>query len=79
MIPGGAVNNTPRSCVPGFRLLVCYLKMHCIAELFTLFLLPIGICRVSFIIKTQYRLNRKGLLLSNCGSAGGGLRMQLAF
>ncbi|KAJ5416954.1 uncharacterized protein N7487_000504 [Penicillium crustosum] len=33
MIPGGAVNNTPRSCVPGFRLLVCSLKMHCIGLL----------------------------------------------
>ncbi|KAJ5198945.1 hypothetical protein N7491_000489 [Penicillium cf. griseofulvum] len=30
MIPGGAVNNTPRSFVPGFRSLVCFLKMHCI-------------------------------------------------
>ncbi|KAJ5470273.1 hypothetical protein N7530_007630 [Penicillium desertorum] len=28
MIPGGAVNNTPRSCVPGFRSLVCFIKMH---------------------------------------------------
>ncbi|KAJ5804148.1 uncharacterized protein N7518_000451 [Penicillium psychrosexuale] len=29
MIPGGAVNNTPRSCVPGFGSFVCSLKMHC--------------------------------------------------
>ncbi|KAJ5512448.1 hypothetical protein N7463_002000 [Penicillium fimorum] len=32
MIPGGAVNNTPRSCVPGFRSLVCSPKMHCIVS-----------------------------------------------
>ncbi|KAJ5263071.1 hypothetical protein N7497_008686 [Penicillium chrysogenum] len=33
MIPGGAVNSTPRSCVPGFRSLVCFIKMHCIKVL----------------------------------------------
>ncbi|KAJ5830152.1 uncharacterized protein N7525_008405 [Penicillium rubens] len=55
MIPGGAVNNTPRSCVPGFRSLVCFIKMHCI-RLFTLSILSIEVCRVSFI---------KVLLLSN--------------
>ncbi|KAJ6185742.1 hypothetical protein N7519_007043 [Penicillium mononematosum] len=76
MIPGGAVNNTPRSCVPGFRSLVCFIKMHCIVStswlactgdcrtiraalidklsssrrrLFTLFILSIEVCRVSFI------------------------------
>ncbi|KAJ5958432.1 uncharacterized protein N7479_005582 [Penicillium vulpinum] len=50
MIPGGVVNNAPCSCVPGFRLLVCSLKMHCILStlwrcLFTLFLLSLNLPR----------------------------------
>ncbi|KAJ5685454.1 hypothetical protein N7455_010856 [Penicillium solitum] len=81
MIPGGAVNNTPRSCVPGFRLLVCSLKMHCIVSgacsLYSFYPLRFAAFHSSF--KHNTGSIERGCYCLICGSAGGGLRMRLAF
>ncbi|KAJ5602823.1 hypothetical protein N7537_005779 [Penicillium hordei] len=67
MIPGGAVNNTPRSCVPGFRRCLFY----------SFYSLGLAAFHPSF--KRNTDSIERGCYCLICGSAGGGLRMRLAF